>query len=226
MRSNVRVWLGILAAACAALPAMAEPSDTPRRVRVDIEELLAYGTPLPAEGQEATIPDFLYHLAQDPKDVGAHINLGNLYAREGKFDLAERAYHRAIRLNDRHPIAWNNLGVLYLRLGEVNQAVSCFREALDQDEKYAVARYNLASIQDSRGDYDGAVENFRVAIALRPELAQVKANPYVVNNRHVVTVSLLNYLDREIYSMLTEKASTRLVERVVGIAEPVPARRR
>lgn len=210
-----------LAVACALAAAAAAPSTAARKVSVDIEEVLAAGDPQAAAGEEPSVTDLLLHLLQDPTDAGAHVNLGNLYARDGKLDLAERAYHRAIKLDDKDPIVWNNLGVLYLRRGEVNQAMACFREALDQDEKHAVARYNLASIQDARGDYDSAVENYRIAIGLRPELAKVSHNPYVVNNPHVITVSLLNYLNREVYSMLTEKSPSRLSDRVVGIAEPV-----
>ena len=226
MRGMTRFGMRLAAAAVLAAPLVAGPAWAARQVRLDIEELLAAAQPQPRVNDEATAADLLLHLLQDPGDVGAHINLGNLYARNDQFEMAERAYHRAIKLDDHDPIAWNNLGVLYLRLGKVGEAESCFKEALDQDSKYAVARYNLASIQDVRGDYDTALENYRVAIGLRPELADVKFNPYVVNNSHVVTVSLLNYLNREIHSLLTEKSPARMSKRVVGIAEPVSTRRR
>jgi tetratricopeptide (TPR) repeat protein len=191
---------------------------------VDLSELIDAPAPGKA-GHEPNVTDLLLHLTQDPEDAGAHINLGYLYMREGKFELAERAYHRAIRLDDDSPIVWNNLGVLYLRMGRVGDAESCFKEALDQDRRYALARYNLASLQNEHGEYDKAVENFRVAIRHRPELGDIHFNPYVVTNPHILTVSLLNYLKRGNYSLLGEKSAQRLSQRVVGIAEPAPRRR-
>jgi tetratricopeptide (TPR) repeat protein len=217
---NRIAWLAALA--CAA--AMAGPATGATKGAIDLSELVDLPAPGRA-GQEPNVTDLLLHLTQDPSDAGAHINLGYLYMREGKFDLAERAYHRAIRVDDDNPIVWNNLGVLYLRMGRVGEAESCFKEALDQDRRYALARYNLASIQNERGDYDSAVENFRIAIRQHPELGDVKHNPYIVTNPHLLTASLMNYLRRGNYSLLGEKSTQRLSQRVAGIAEPAPRRR-
>jgi Tfp pilus assembly protein PilF len=226
VRAIDRRNLAFAAAACAALWGASTPAAAAGRHQIDISEVLEkLDSPRQNNEDAASIEDLLVHLVQDPNDVGAHINLGNLYDRAGRPDLAERAYHRAIKVDDHDPIAWNNLGVLYLRRGEVNQAASCFREALDQDPKYPVARYNLASIQDTRGDYDGALENFRVAFALRPELAEVRINPYVVDNDHLISASLINYLHGGPYSKLTEHAPDRLSQTIRGIAELVKRRR-
>jgi tetratricopeptide (TPR) repeat protein len=208
--------------ACAA--ALPPPAAAGTKGAVDLSELIDAPAPGKA-GQEPNVTDLLLHLTQDPGDAGAHINLGYLYMRQGELELAERAYHRAIRIDDDNPIVWNNLGVLYLRMGRAGEAESCFKEALDQDRRYALARYNLASLQNEHGDYDGAVENFRLAIRDRPELADVRFNPYAVTNPHLVTVSLMNYLRRGQYSLLAEKSPQRLSQRVVGIAEPAPRRR-
>jgi Flp pilus assembly protein TadD len=207
---------------CAA--ALPGPAAAGTKGAVDLSELIE--APAPGKvGREPNVTDLLLHLTQDPDDAGAHINLGYLYMREGNFELAERAYHRAIRLDDDNPIVWNNLGVLYLLMGRVSNAKSCFKESLDQDRLYALARYNLASIQNENGEYEDAVENFRVAIRQRPDLGDVHSNPYVVTNPHLLTVSLLNYLRRGNYSLLGEKSEQRLSQRVVGIAEPAPRRR-
>jgi Tfp pilus assembly protein PilF len=57
-----------------------------------------------------------------PKDVTAWIGLAASYDRLGRFDLADRAYHSAIRLEGETVQILNNEGYSYMLRGELNKA--------------------------------------------------------------------------------------------------------
>jgi tetratricopeptide (TPR) repeat protein len=122
-------------------------------------------------------------LAKNPDAWLAHINLGYVYLRQQRFELAVAETREAIRLNPDLPQAQNNLGSAYLGLNQADQAVAAFRQARQLKPDDAEVRHNLAlalqrsadAMQD-RADIPGAIAAYQESLQLDP------ANPEAHHN--------------------------------------------
>ena len=94
-------------------------------------------------------------------------SLGDVYSREGNYQLAIRAFQRAIQLNPTHVGAYHNLGLAYLRIGDFDQAIVWFKKATviyplpESFNDMGVAYFQ-------KGDFEKAEEQFRKMIELDP----------------------------------------------------------
>ena len=90
----------------------------------------------------------------DPLTAEEHNDLGVIYEREGKHDLAIREYKRAIAVNGSLVTPLVNLGNVYMKEGEYTEAEKYYRKALDRDPNCLDAANNLASLYLETGkDY-------------------------------------------------------------------------
>lgn len=97
-----------------------------------------------AEAQE----QFRFALDDNPGEVRARINLGNVLGQMGDLAGAEREFRQALAAGE-NTEAWNNLGyALYLQ-GRSAEAVPCFERALALDPENGQARNNRQAAQAS-----------------------------------------------------------------------------
>jgi len=82
-------------------------------------------------------------IRRDASYPSVHNNLGNLYAREGRLDEAEREYHEELRHHPQSALVLNNLGVLFIRRGRLDTGMDYFRKALSVEPGYGPALENL-----------------------------------------------------------------------------------
>ncbi len=95
----------------------------------------------------------------DPLTAKEHNDLGVIYEREGKHDLAIREYKRAIAIDGSLATPLVNLGNVYMKEGEYTEAEKYYRRALDRDPKSVDAANNLASLYLETGkDYREALD--------------------------------------------------------------------
>ncbi|MGH9406610.1 MAG: tetratricopeptide repeat protein [Terriglobia bacterium] len=122
-------------------------------------------------------------LVIDPRDVQAHINLIQLYARAGDDGQAEQEYRTAVKLDPNRDDCYYNYGVLMFRLQRYDEAGEAFRRALEINPYYAEARNNLGAVLERKGRLGEALEQFRQAAADRPDyrLAHFQAGRILVN---------------------------------------------
>lgn len=81
---------------------------------------------------------------EDPLTAGEHLELGVLYERQGKFDLAIREYERALRKDKECFQARVNLGNVWLAKKEYGKAREEYGEALSMRPDDPEATNNLA----------------------------------------------------------------------------------
>ena len=84
-----------------------------------------------------------------PKDATAWIGLAASYDRIGRFDLADRAYRRAIRLVGETTALLNNQGYSYMLRGDLVKARSKFLKAYEREPYNPTIANNLQLLNSS-----------------------------------------------------------------------------
>ena len=104
--------------------------------------------------------------------------LGKLLNRLGRNEEAERAYHRAIKLDPRYASAWNNLGNLLKHpLRRFEEAEKAYRRAIELDPRYAYPWNNLGQLlQYNLRHFEEAEQAYRRAIGIDPRYAYPRYN--------------------------------------------------
>lgn len=99
----------------------------------------------------------------DPLTAEEHNNLGVIYEREGKYDLAIREYKRASSADGELVVPLVNLGNAYQNKGDTRGAEKYYKKALKKDEHDIEAANNLANLYlETGGDY---VETLEILLA-------------------------------------------------------------
>ncbi|GJM17366.1 MAG: hypothetical protein DHS20C13_26930 [Thermodesulfobacteriota bacterium] len=101
---------------------------------------------------------------KDPLTAEEHNNLGVIYEREGKNDLAIREYKSAVSIDNTLVTPLVNLGNVYFKQGEFTRAEESYKKALELDEANLEAANNLASLYIEIGkQYEEGLEYMLVA---------------------------------------------------------------
>lgn len=89
---------------------------------------------------------------KDPLTAEEHNNLGVIYEREGKYDLAIKEYKSAISSDNTLVTPLVNLGNVYLKKGEFTESERSYMKALELDSTNLEAANNLASLYVETGE--------------------------------------------------------------------------
>ncbi len=81
--------------------------------------------------------------------AGVPINLGLIYLRSGRQELAIGALSRAEAIAPNNPVVHNALGVAYQRSGQLERARQAYARAIELDPDYAAAHLNLGMLLET-----------------------------------------------------------------------------
>jgi len=112
----------------------------------------------------------------DPKDLDAHLILGNIYGSRGQLDDAISEYREAILLNPHRAESHCEIGTLLHSKGLVGDAIREYREAIRIDPGLAVAHNNLGTAYHENGQLGDAIREYREAAQLDPTLEDARFN--------------------------------------------------
>lgn len=133
----------------------------------DVHRMLAHAL---CEGDPA---GSLHHARRaielDPGNAAHHFALGCVQQSLGQLDAAERAYNKALTLDESDADALNNLGTIFRERDDDRRAIVFFRAAIERREAFADAHYNLGTVCQDVGDIDGATRSFERSIEIRPQ---------------------------------------------------------
>lgn len=92
----------------------------------------------------------------------AHYNLGLVYEKKGRNDLAVAHFEKARLLKQTVPaVLYDNLGMLYQKMGRPKDAVDQFLMAISTEKEFAISYYHLGFAYLKEGKENMAAEAFR-----------------------------------------------------------------
>lgn len=97
-------------------------------------------------------------IKHNPNSYRVWNNLGIEAEKRYNFDLAKRAYEKAILIQEDNPIAYHNLGVLLFKEGDLEKAKWYFKKAIEEDKEFFYSYLFLAKIYWSNHQLDKAIE--------------------------------------------------------------------
>lgn len=120
----------------------------------------------------------------DPRNWAAHNKLGLAYMAAGAPEKAEKAFQRALKLNDDEPEIQVNYGNLLFLLGRLDEAADAFATAAAnlKYRKPSLALSNLGLVQLRMGRAEQALLTLDEAIRRAPNLCQARFNRGLVHD--------------------------------------------
>ena len=124
----------------------------------------------------------------DPKNLPALVELGNLYFDTDQPKEAIEAYSRYLAIKPDNPDVRTDMGIMYRKLGQFDRAIEEFRKAAQSDPKHINSRYNIGLVllhdkQDIKGavkaweDYLRVDPNSERAQRIRAQIEKMKTMP-------------------------------------------------
>jgi len=115
-----------------------------------------------------------------PSSPQNHNNLGDYYARYGKYDQAVEEFKKAIELKKGYADAYHNLANTYFKMGNIDLTIENYLKAVEFNPKLWQSYQNLSAIYFDRGNYSLAESSLNKAIAINPENTNIHLNLAIV----------------------------------------------
>ncbi|HWR34618.1 MAG TPA: tetratricopeptide repeat protein [Clostridia bacterium] len=96
--------------------------------------------------------------------------IGMAYISMQRYDKAQDALKRAIKMNKTYAEAYNNLGVVYHLKKKYGPAVKNYRKALELNEQSASFHSNLGTVYIERKEYEKGTAEYQRAFDLDPSV--------------------------------------------------------
>ena len=94
---------------------------------------------------DAALASFAMAVAEDPRQVPAHIGMGDIYRERGQYERARTAYEHAVNHEPENYHAQYHLALMYHYLGQVSRAVRGYLTALTLEPDSFEANRHLAA---------------------------------------------------------------------------------
>ncbi len=102
---------------------------------------------------------------------------------EGKWQVAAKAYRKALKMNPTLADCWNNLATIFYRVGRKKKAIRYYLNALKINPSYKLAYYNLGNIFEEIKKYKFAIKMYLKAIELDPNYYDAHYNLALVYDK-------------------------------------------
>ncbi|MEO0342111.1 MAG: tetratricopeptide repeat protein [Pseudomonadota bacterium] len=115
-------------------------------------------------------------VAEDQQGVDSLL-VGHNFMLGGEYELALKAYQRAVIDRGLTPDVLNGLAIANMRLGRTGEAEQLLRAAVEQDRDYGPGWNNLGVLLAETGNYREAKRAFEIAFSLGGgRSSQIKTN--------------------------------------------------
>jgi cytochrome c-type biogenesis protein CcmH/NrfG len=107
---------------------------------------------------------------RDPKNVEAHVQLGNLYFDGERCDQAIPWYEAALKLDAKNVNVSTDLGMCYYQTNQPDKALQQFDRSLKLDPKHVKTLLNLGIVRAfGKKDLEGAANSWKQVVELAPD---------------------------------------------------------
>jgi Flp pilus assembly protein TadD len=113
-------------------------------------------------------------LARNPACWMAYENLGGVFMKANRADLAMPQFQRALDINPDDTEAMNELGVATMQQGQTDQAIALFLRALERVPNSAETHINLGVALLQKGEPEKAANHFQHAAQVEPGNPQAR----------------------------------------------------
>jgi len=115
---------------------------------------------------------------QEPAAINSkeHFHKGNLYAKDGQFELAITEYKQAIALDPDNSNTFENLAISYAKTGKFDAAVETMQKAIQLSPDDAMKFATLGIIYHADMKLPQALEQYRLSLRINPGLAEIYFN--------------------------------------------------
>ena len=115
-------------------------------------------------------------IKKDLQNADTYYSRGCLYALKGDLRNAEKAFTRAIEINNRDSDAYYNRGLVFFRMKKYSLAVKDFDEVIELDPNAVDAYCNRGSANYQLGKNDLAMRDYNKGLIMRPNDADLLYN--------------------------------------------------
>ena len=115
-------------------------------------------------------------IANDSKEIGFYINLGNIYRELQNYSDAESAYMRGLEINNNSSELFYNIGILYASQHKYKDAIKYYERSLKMNPLNKFNLDNLGNAYKELARFDEAITCHKKAIDLDPNFSQAKYN--------------------------------------------------
>jgi tetratricopeptide (TPR) repeat protein len=95
-------------------------------------------------------------------------NLGNVYQKQKKYNLALEQYQLALQMDSLNTDALNNMGVVYYKTGDIIMAISFVMQALEIDAEFKDGYLNLGTFYKQLNQRSKSIQTFKNGMTLAP----------------------------------------------------------
>jgi tetratricopeptide (TPR) repeat protein len=125
---------------------------------------------------EARVQALTTIINSDPKNAGAHIQLGNAYFDAERYADAIKYYEQALKLDPKNVDASTDLGVSYYYTNRADEALKQFDYSLSLDPKHTKTLLNQGIVLAfGKQDLNGAADAWKKVVAIAPQSQEGQA---------------------------------------------------
>jgi tetratricopeptide (TPR) repeat protein len=133
-------------------------------------------TPQPPPLDEAKVNELKTAAQQDPKNVQARVDLGNLYFDAERYPDAITWYAEALTLNPNDVNVSTDLGVSFYYTNNPDRALEQFSRSLKLDPKHGKTLLNVGIVKAfGKQDLDGALQAWQQVVDIAPDSPEGQA---------------------------------------------------
>lgn len=111
-------------------------------------------------------------------------NLGWAYYNKKEYDLAEKYYKDALKIEPKFAIALNGLGKTYLATGRISEAIAAFEKAVKNSPNSAELYLDLADAYRLSREYKKALNAYNKVIEIAPDSSNAVDAKKEIKNLH------------------------------------------